>query len=279
MSLDPKRPVTLEDLLRLKRAERPPTEFWEQFDRTLRAKQLAALVEKRPWWRTMPSLFAGWRRYHLPLGATAVLAITVFALRDRPAPQPELGAENAIAAAAAANQGTSIQSAATTSSSAAPSVSLALPASTVATPVASELVEQAVVAITQGTGARESAENLASVSRESPAADSPTSSRLVAASFTVAQMTEPSLGRGLLATPALADASLTPTRASVEPLAQIATATSSRFARLKTAMAAPVVNTVARATDRVARDLSDDRLSEDAIRRFAAKGDRFSVKF
>ena len=45
------RPVSLEDLLRLKRAERPPAEFWQDFDRQLRAKQLAALVQSRPWWQ------------------------------------------------------------------------------------------------------------------------------------------------------------------------------------------------------------------------------------
>ena len=80
MSYEGKRPVTLEDLLRLKRAERPPAEFWAQFDRQLRAKQLAALVEKRPWWRTR--VFAGWSRIHLPLGAAAVLALTFVTVRD-----------------------------------------------------------------------------------------------------------------------------------------------------------------------------------------------------
>jgi len=39
--------VTLEDLLCLKRAERPPPEFWSEFERELRQKQLAALVERR----------------------------------------------------------------------------------------------------------------------------------------------------------------------------------------------------------------------------------------
>ena len=34
-----KRPVTIEDLLRLKSTERPPAEFWDKFDRELRAKQ------------------------------------------------------------------------------------------------------------------------------------------------------------------------------------------------------------------------------------------------
>ncbi len=83
MKSDRPKTVTLEDLLRLKRAERPPAEFWSQFERELRAKQLAALVVKRPWWRTLPArAFAGLSRYHLPLGATAVLAITFLSVRE-----------------------------------------------------------------------------------------------------------------------------------------------------------------------------------------------------
>lgn len=86
---DRKRPVTLEDILRLKRAERPSAEFWSQFDRELRVKQLAALVEKRPWWRTISlgRILGGVRRFHLPLGATAVLAATLFSVRDFQAPK------------------------------------------------------------------------------------------------------------------------------------------------------------------------------------------------
>lgn len=65
--------VSLEDLLRLKRAERPPAEFWLDFEKSLRGKQLAAIVEKRPWWRTWPSL----SRWSVPLGAAAALTMTV----------------------------------------------------------------------------------------------------------------------------------------------------------------------------------------------------------
>lgn len=84
MNQDGRRPVTLEDILRLKRAERPSAEFWDRFDRELRAKQLAAILEKRPWWRTIsiPRIFSGVRRYHLPLGATAVLAVTILSVRE-----------------------------------------------------------------------------------------------------------------------------------------------------------------------------------------------------
>jgi len=68
--------VTIEDLLRLKRAERPPAEFWGRFESELRQKQLAALLDRRPWWQALLA-----RRTYLPLGATAVLAFTFASVR------------------------------------------------------------------------------------------------------------------------------------------------------------------------------------------------------
>lgn len=41
--------VSLEDVLRLKRSERPSVEFWEDFDRDLRRRTLQALVSEEPW--------------------------------------------------------------------------------------------------------------------------------------------------------------------------------------------------------------------------------------
>lgn len=74
--------VTIEDLLKLKRAERPPVEFWDNFDRNLRAKQLATMMEPKPWWL---GLALGWKRftpYALPtVGALAVLAV-VFSVQS-----------------------------------------------------------------------------------------------------------------------------------------------------------------------------------------------------
>jgi len=66
--------VTIDDLLKLKRAESPPPEFWVQFERELRAKQLAAIVEKRPWWCAIPVLyvFVVRRRLSLAAGASAL---------------------------------------------------------------------------------------------------------------------------------------------------------------------------------------------------------------
>lgn len=80
MSDSPQRPkVTIEDLLRLKRAERPAAEFWTNFERELRQKQLIALLEKRPWWRELPQLLV--RRSYLPIGATAILAFTLVSIK------------------------------------------------------------------------------------------------------------------------------------------------------------------------------------------------------
>jgi hypothetical protein len=84
----PERPeagkVTLEELLRLKRAERPAPEFWGRFEQDLRAKQLAAIVEPRPWWITLrlPQIARSLSRYQLPVGAAAVLALSFVAVRE-----------------------------------------------------------------------------------------------------------------------------------------------------------------------------------------------------
>jgi hypothetical protein len=77
-------PVTLEDLLRVKRAERPEAAFWSEFERDLRAKQLAAIVEKRPWWYA-PSwvkLRAVGTRLQVPVGVAAVLMLSLVAVRE-----------------------------------------------------------------------------------------------------------------------------------------------------------------------------------------------------
>jgi hypothetical protein len=73
--------VTLEDLLHLKRAERPAPEFWAQFERDLRQKQLAALVVRRSWWLEFSAVYGRYGRLRVPLGAAAVLALSVFTVR------------------------------------------------------------------------------------------------------------------------------------------------------------------------------------------------------
>jgi hypothetical protein len=81
MSDQNKRPsVTIEDLLQLKRAERPSQEFWVRFEGELRQKQLAALLERRPWWQSAAHLFAG-RRIFVPVGAAAALALALGSMK------------------------------------------------------------------------------------------------------------------------------------------------------------------------------------------------------
>jgi len=98
--------VTIEDLLHLKRAERPGPEFWVGFERELRQKQLAALVERRSWWHNLQGAFSP--RLYLPVGAAAALAFTLFTVRYgvpvfsalQPAVSGQAGGTAAVATAA-----------------------------------------------------------------------------------------------------------------------------------------------------------------------------------
>jgi len=80
--------VTLEQLLRVKRAEKPSPEFWAQFDRELRVKQLAAIVEPRPWWAPFIRVGSRLARYQMPVGAAAVVALTLLTVRQYDAARP-----------------------------------------------------------------------------------------------------------------------------------------------------------------------------------------------
>ena len=107
MSEPQKTPVTLETLMRLKRAERPAGEFWTQFDKELRAKQLAAIVEKRPWWASQPRIYSLFARHRIALGGAAAMAITLLTVNEfrTSAPAPwvaHAGPETAYAATAPA---------------------------------------------------------------------------------------------------------------------------------------------------------------------------------
>ncbi len=86
--------VTIEDLLRLKRAERPSPEFWTRFEQDLRAKQLAAIIEKRPWWHALhlPQAARAISRFQVPVGTAAILVLSFVVVNQyRPvATPPEL---------------------------------------------------------------------------------------------------------------------------------------------------------------------------------------------
>lgn len=82
MENNPEPRVTLEDLLRFKRSERPAQEFWTEFEAKLRRKQLAAAVAKRPWWFGLSQAFVALSRYQLSAGLAAVLAVTFLTVRE-----------------------------------------------------------------------------------------------------------------------------------------------------------------------------------------------------
>lgn len=271
MNQDSKRQVTLEDILRLKRAERPPAEFWEQFDRELRAKQLAALVNKRPWWRSAGAFFAGMRRYNLPLGASAILALSFVAVREYridnlPAPvggaEPYAGAE----IASVISPETSVENAVRVVSNASADdsgVALATASESALLPVAAESSPTVVAQESSGSRAEEEI---------SPSA------RAIAANLAAAQAAVPAVTRSLMAPSRGFEGRALPVRvATVEPLQQMTTPAQVRSARLLSAMVAMSNDTSPR-TERVASRLSGDQLY-DVARRLSAKGDSFSVKF
>ena len=81
---------SLETLLRLKRSERPDADFWNEFDRGMKQKQLAAIVEPKPWWLEGSLLV----RKFVPLagaglaGAAALFAVVALRTEMASGPSP-----------------------------------------------------------------------------------------------------------------------------------------------------------------------------------------------
>ena len=70
--------VSLEDLLRIKRAERPDEAFWNRFDKELHERTLQALVKKDPWFVQLLRGLSGKMAQTTAIGAVAaVLAMMV----------------------------------------------------------------------------------------------------------------------------------------------------------------------------------------------------------
>lgn len=282
MKREPQRPVTLEDLLRLKRAERPADDFWSEFDRQLRAKQLAALVEKRPWWRSvsLAAFLASLRRFQLPLGATAVLAVSYVAYRGNyavhsiPVVEPASGELVQFMAPAIEEASGRVEE------GAAQQVSADLP-QRVSSP--SSALPQAEVEQSAATPRHDGLSVLpprfaAGLEDSSPASFS--GSTLSADSnWSAGVVIEPVASRSLLATSTRFEARTFPTRPAVEPLKQITPPAERRGARILTAMVSMAsVESAMRATERAASRLSEEELYEQ-IRRVGAFGAGVNVKF
>lgn len=74
-------PLTLEQLLHVKRAERPDREFWDRFERELHQKQLSALVQATPWYLRIGRIVGRFARRSAPItAAAAAVAAGYFAV-------------------------------------------------------------------------------------------------------------------------------------------------------------------------------------------------------
>ncbi len=76
--------VTLEQLLALKRAEKPRREFWDEFDQEFQRRRLAALVNTVPWHISAGRFLTRATRIVAPVTAVAAaLVFGVFSLTNR----------------------------------------------------------------------------------------------------------------------------------------------------------------------------------------------------
>lgn len=270
MNSPKKTQVTLEDLLRVKRAERPPVAFWAEFERDLRIKQLAAIVEPRPWWA--PFIRVGTRvaRYQLPIGAAAVLTLTFVTMREYQTvvDAPEVFTRPAVAVAP------SVQ---------APGVPLAdraLPATTsvLQAPVAAERPAAPGVTSTDVASVGRASHTIP-LSVDAPAVTEPTpSARYIAANLAAVQADNPNLINQAFGQLARARDLREPVR---DPLAQLSTPRETRRSRLLSA-ALPASATFGEfdtpSGDRGASRLTEERLY-DTISRIGVQGDRVAIRF
>jgi len=259
--------VILEDLLRLKRSERPDTEFWHQFEREMRVKQLAAIVEPRPWWAPFIRMGSRMARYQLPVGAAAILALTFITVREYRLPEAtgtQFISESVVASAPV-------------SSSRVDSVIIA--ETTVPEAITENFYAKADVVVASVEVAAEAASAVVEAQPESvysPADEA------IAANLAAVRAKTPELAR-LIARVSGVDEIINPRTRSevVDPLARVKGPSISRTSRLL-ASALPATYSEERATRgsvlRVERGLTEERVY-DSISRFGVKADRLAISF
>jgi hypothetical protein len=268
-SPEPRPRVTVEDLLRLKRAERPSAEFWPHFEAELRQKQLAALVQHRRWWERMPQLFAS--RAYFPIGAAAVLTVTFISVRDHaPVAPPEVAAEMRIARSAAP----AVESAQSSFVAAVESAAPAVPEAELR-----ESPESAASAVRLSDSLPPSAGEL--VPWGTARADMSPSARSIAANLARLEQTEPELANALL-DPRLSEGrSVSEQAASVAELAALSAVASRRnrvLAQVGGRQFAPEPTAPEVVRERHVRRLGDVELTG-GWTRVGVKADRVSLKF
>jgi len=265
------KPVTVEDLLRFKRMEQPPQEFWIEFERELRAKQLAAIVEPRPWWAPFIRLGAKYSHFQLPVGAAAILVLSVITVREYRSSHigsayvSPTSVEEVSLASSDPVSGESLSAAYETSGVLAVADHLIPEESETSLP-ASQMPSTTTVARSVST-------STIAIEREpSPSA------KYIATNLAAAQAADPRLLDEVFGS----SMRQVPDRDSMrDPLTQVNAPGESRRARLL-ASALPVNAGVGEVTvgtsDRVARHLTEERLY-DTISRVGLKADRVAIKF
>jgi hypothetical protein len=247
---------SLEDVLRLKRAERPSPEFWAGFERELRQKQLTALVQKRRWWHTFSQLST--RRTYLPVGATAVVAFALVAVRFN-SPTRLVSVENTAARIESSDPAIEwLPPTVVVSSQEQYQESLA---SSIEAPAAGD----EVVALSASMASHE---------------DASPSARSIAANFARLEQSEPELVQAVIGNRLSSSSRATPAVASLDPDPTEVSQPTPRY-RLIARYAERVLSPKPEAPDLVrqhlARRLGDD-LGDD-LSRIGLGGDRVSLKF
>jgi len=284
MKTDRTSPVSIENLLQLKRAERPPAEFWSEFDKELRAKQLVAIMERRPWWASWRRILPGLVRHPVPTGAAAALILTFLGFQHLHSNATRAGAADPLAsgpkAPAAEIERPVVPVALELAAAPAPSNRLPAVAPALA---ASAPVQLGATAQDGSSATSERVDPLAALAEA--AGFAPASSlRLVPVNFAATPMDSPEAARNLFGqTPAfVAGNHFQAMRVPVlDPLARMSPPSNERRARILAEVvpaAAAVGDTTSVLSDRLIRRLSDERLDE-SISRYGASADRFSVKF
>jgi len=281
--------VTLEQLLRVKRAEKPSPEFWAQFERELRMKQLAAIVEPRPWWAPFIRVGSRLARYQMPVGAAAVVALTLLTVRQYDTASPAEAGRAAvpqIAAEKVERRGLTLAASADVAARGEAPVSLAADASELAggaqrAPRASSVGRQALGAGMMLGGLASGLHAEASDEADSRSV----AAQMVAANLEVVKTSEselvPLLELSLASQPT--QLGKVAAVAARDPLSRVgAEAAQKRSSRLLgsalPATATVVASTASSSTLRLNRSISEERIY-DSMRRGRLSADRVPIKF
>jgi hypothetical protein len=283
MKREPRRSISVEDLLRLKRAEQPLPEFWQEFDRRLREKQLSALVAPKPWWQRM-GLAGAWgslRRIQVPLGAAAIVTVTIASWpfqQSQTVPEPI--ADVSDASTVGAKVSPIVESrAAQEPPGALVAMRGVVPEVVMSTGTGGATEPGPVVVDSSTAPLPRDIPLLGAPGMESKESLAPWTARLDSPLGAQNEVAEVQLSRSLLSSVTRFEARLPAARSPVEPLKQITPPGERRGARILTAMVSVgSVENAMRTTERAASRLSEERLY-DQIQRFGARGAGVSLKF